>query len=100
MGCPLWIIFSAPILQSRALGSEGESLGQLTWFQFLQRDSSSPDILCFSDVLGRLTWALALYKRPGAPLYFLKASNFSCCETEFSLTGACVRQALLSLDED
>lgn len=100
LGCPLWVIFSASILQGRALGSEGESLGQLTWFQFLQRDCSSPNILCFSDVLGRLTWALALYKGPRAPLYFLKTSNCPCCGTEVSLTGVCLRQALLSPGED
>lgn len=51
-----------------ALGSAGESLWWLTWF--LQRDSSSPNALCFSDMLGRLAWALALLKRPGAPFLF------------------------------
>lgn len=66
----------------------------------LQCDCSSPNILCFSDVLGRLPWALALYKRGGASLYFLKASNSPCSETEVSLTGACLRQALLSPGED
>lgn len=82
--------FGMPLLGHRlcshspggALGSAGESLWRLTWF--LRRDCSSPKALCFSDILGRLAWALALLKRPGAPLHFLTANPYPCCETEVS----------------
>lgn len=62
LGCPLWGILCALILQGRALVSEGESVGQVTWFQFLQCDCSSPNILCFSMSLVDLPGVL-LFRR-------------------------------------